>query len=116
MDSKTTAGSDGADGGGLGGEDLHAGVNHFTEDVDFVRTRRGKIEVVIRLQGNVLRQITALEQSLKVNRDALTVADEKAPLQIRQLNSSRLVHSGFQPAGTRDSFNEIGRASCRERV
>src|SRR5206468_3955571 len=79
---------DGADGRSFRSEGHHAGSGDFTQHVNLVRARGGKIEIVIRLQGNILREVAVLEKSLEIHGNALAPAHQKAMRQVSQLDRS----------------------------
>src|SRR6185437_10764954 len=87
-----------------------AGQGHFAQHVNLFDVRRREVKIIARFDLDVLREIAAAEQFLKIDGDALVVAHEKRALQIRHVDDVVIHLPVLDALGLRQRFQHGGGA------
>ena len=89
---------------------LHARPQNLAVEVNVARARERDVNVIVRFELHVLREVAFHEKRLEADGEPLPVADHKRAREVREFRIAVLHEARLEPARVRDGFDQSGRA------
>src|SRR5580765_3729370 len=91
------------------------GHTNFAEHVDFLENTGRKVEVIVRFERNVLREVAVLKKFLEIDRNAFAFARQETLLEVYNVDRVLAIeNSRLQAVRARDGFDYACRMVERE--
>src|SRR5204862_4835588 len=106
---ETATRGDGAYRRQAGPEDHRSGQADFAEHENLFDVGRGKIEIIVRLDLDILRQVAILKKLFEVEGNAFFAAHEETAREVNEIHSVVFQRAVFNSARSRQRFKHGGR-------